>query len=317
MPEAEAGPVPGDSSLVNRPLTLVGMGLILGAVRPRFLLLGPLCVSLGFAAAGADGIGLDPMVCALVLVGAISAHVSVNTFNEYRDFRSGLDCLTTRTPFSGGSGTLPAHPELASAVLLLARASFGTSALIGVWLTWRSGVGLLPLGLAGLALIYFYSGPINRHPWLCLIAPGFGFGPLMVMGSHYTVTGGYSSTALAASLIPLFLVSNLLLLNQFPDLDADRQAGRRHLVIVWGLRRSSRIYVGVLGAAYLSLLLGVCLSFLPKTCLLGFATLPLALMAGRGVLREAENTAKLLPFMAVNVTLSLLTPALVACGLVF
>jgi 1,4-dihydroxy-2-naphthoate octaprenyltransferase len=291
------------------------MRLILETVRPRFLLLSPVCVCLGFATAVADGFGLDGMVCALVLAGAISAHASVNTFNEYRDFRSGLDFLTARTPFSGGSGTLPAHPELASAVLSLARASFGITALIGSWLVWRGGAGLLPLGLAGLALIYFYSGPINRHPWLCLIAPGLGFGPLMVMGSHYVLTGGYSSTALAASLIPLFLVSDLLLLNQFPDLEADRKAGRRHLPIAWGLRRCSHVYVALLAAAYLSLILGVGLSVLPKTCLLGLATLPLAGVAAHGVLHNAENTPQLLPFMAVNVILSLLTPALVTVGM--
>jgi len=318
MPEARIRPATASGSPLASPSsTPSGMRLILGAARPRFLLLSPVCVSLGFAAAVADGIRLDPMVSALVLLGAISAHVSVNTLNEYLDYRSGLDFLTVRTPFSGGSGILPAHPELASAVLRLARASLGAAALIGFWLAWRSGAGLLPLGLAGLALIYFYTGPINRHPWLCLIAPGLGFGPLMVTGSHYAVMGSYSSTALAASLIPLFLISNLLLLNQFPDREADREAGRRHPLIAWGLHRCSHVYAGLLAAAYLSLILGVCLSFLPKTCLLGLATLPLALRAARGVLRNAENTAKLLPFMAVNVSLSLLTPALVACGLLF
>lgn len=290
-----------------------GIPFILGTLRPPFLLLTPACVFLGLAAA--DGVSLDPLVCALVLLGALSAHISVNTFNEYWDFRSGLDFMTRRTPFSGGSGTLPARPELASGVLAIAWVSFAFTAVAGIWLAYRSGIGLLPLGVAGLALIYFYTGRINRHPWLCLIAPGIGFGPLMVMGSAYSLAGSYSSAALAASLPPLFLVSDLLLLNQFPDREADRQAGRRHLVIAWGLRAGGRVYAGLLAAAYLSLILSVCFSWLPKACLLGLATLPLGFFAGLGVLRDAEMPEKLLPCMALNVGVNLLTPCLMAIGL--
>ena len=47
----------------------------------------------------------------LVLIGAVSAHISVNTFNEYFDFLSGLDAKTVKTPFSGGSGALVENPN--------------------------------------------------------------------------------------------------------------------------------------------------------------------------------------------------------------
>ncbi len=40
----------------------------------------------------------------LALLGAFLAHISVNTLNEYFDFKSGLDLETIKTPFSGGSG---------------------------------------------------------------------------------------------------------------------------------------------------------------------------------------------------------------------
>ena len=75
------------------------------------------------------------------------------------------------------------------------------------------------LGLAGLLLVFGYTIWFTRDPYLCLIAPGLGFGPFMVMGTHFVLTGNYAWTAFIASLIPFFLVSNLLLLNQFPDVD--------------------------------------------------------------------------------------------------
>ncbi|WP_240609759.1 hypothetical protein [Billgrantia endophytica] len=89
--------------------------------RPNFLLLAPLCAGLAVTSAWHDGhapMGIDVL---LVMVGALLAHASVNLFNEHHDFTSGLDSTTTRTPFSGGSGSLPENPAAASAVKLAAR----------------------------------------------------------------------------------------------------------------------------------------------------------------------------------------------------
>src|SRR5690606_28083014 len=85
------------------------------------------------------------------------------------------------------------------------------------------------------------------NPLLCLIAPGLGFGVLMVAGSHLLLAGSVDSRAWLASLLPFFLVNNLLLLNQFPDIDADRQAGRYHALIPWGVKRSAQIFTGCCG----------------------------------------------------------------------
>jgi len=46
-----------------------------------------------------------------------------------------------------------------------------------------------------------------------------------------------------ASLVPFFLVSDLLLLNQFPDAAADERVGRKHIPILIGRRASSFIHL--------------------------------------------------------------------------
>ena len=73
--------------------------VLLRPARIPFLALGPICVLPGVGTA-----------LHAVLPGAVAAHVSVNTFTEYPDFHSGLDALTVKTPFGGGSGALPEHP---------------------------------------------------------------------------------------------------------------------------------------------------------------------------------------------------------------
>lgn len=85
-----------------------------------------------------------PLQVALVLLGAVAAHVSVNAFNEYLDFRSGLDALTVKPPFSGGSGALPGQPQSAQSVLHLAITALGVVVVVGLYFTWLRGALILP-----------------------------------------------------------------------------------------------------------------------------------------------------------------------------
>ncbi len=295
---------------------MVEIKYILGPMRLPFLILTPACVALGFGTALWTQGYVAPFQVIMVLVGAISAHISVNAFNEYFDFKSGLDFHTQRTPFSGGSGTLPANPHMAKHALAIAIATFTVVVGIGFYFLIVRGPALLAIGTLGLFLLIFYTPWIVHHPYLCLVAPGLGFGPLMVIGTHVALTGSYSWTAFVASLIPFFLVSNLLLLNQFPDVEADRDVGRRHLPIVIGRRASSLLYVGFLVMAYLSLILGVYNQYLPQASLVGLATSILAVPVSISSYRYAENVKKLIPSLGINVAINILTPVLVSIGLI-
>jgi 1,4-dihydroxy-2-naphthoate octaprenyltransferase len=285
-------------------------------IRAPFLVLTPICVGVGAAAAWHD-IGSIPVARLLIiLIGALAAHISVNVFNEYFDFRSGLDLKTNRTPFSGGSGALPDDPSLLNTAYALAWGSFGVTVLCGILLLRAAGPGLLPIGLAGLALIYLYTNWINRSPWLCLIAPGAGFGLFMVTGSYYALTGQFSTTAIAAALPVFFLTNALLLLNQLPDIEADRSVGRRHLPIVLGVERSLHIFSALLILAYGSVVAAVLLGILPNAALTVLLTIPLAFVI-RKRLGSGETTelADLIPALGQNVALTLATPLLLGVGL--
>jgi 1,4-dihydroxy-2-naphthoate octaprenyltransferase len=292
---------------------------VIGVTRPAFLVLTPVCVGLGVAATLRGPVSPDWISAAIALIGAVAAHVSVNALNEYEDFESGLDFLTRRTPFSGGSGTLVARPDLAAQARSLGIAAFLLTATCGLVLLWRAGAGLLPIGLIGLALVYAYTGRINRRPFLCLIAPGLGFGPLMVVGTAYASTAAWSADAFVASLVPFFLVSNLLLLNQFPDMDADRSVGRNTLPLAIGTSASLHVYGTFALLAYLSIIMGAAVGSLPVASLAGLATAPTALSVFRGlkthpVHPERTNFA-IEPLLARNVLVSLVTPALMIGGL--
>ena len=288
---------------------------LLGPMRVPFLILTPACVLLGLGTAIWTTGRVNSVHVILVLIGAVSAHISVNTFNEYFDFRSGLDLRTTRTPFSGGSGTLPAQPQMARPALLTASIAFAVTGLVGLYFLNVRGLALLPLGLLGLFLILAYTMWLAYNPVLCLLAPGTGFGPLMVMGTHVALTGQYSWTAFIASLVPFFLVNDLLLLNQFPDVQADQSIGRRHFPLIVGRRVSSYIYGAFLLLAYVAILAGVGLGQLPLASLIGLGTVVIAAPAFVGAVRHGEEIQRLVPYLGLNVIINIATPALVGIGL--
>lgn len=288
---------------------------LLGTLRIPFLVLTPCCLAVGVGTAVWQTGRVNLLEVVLVLIAGVAAHACVNVFNEYFDFKSGLDFRTARTPFSGGSGTLQALPQLAPAAFALAMALGGLTALIGLYFLAVRGWGLLPLALAGFVIAYVYTNWLTKNPFVCLATPGTGFGLIFVLGTHYALTGTYTWTAAVASLVPFFLVSNLLFLNQFPDVEADRTVGKKHFPLVIGRRKSAYIYGAFLLGTYLAIVVGIVLGLLPWPCLLGLLTTPLAWRAFRGAVQHADDIPNLIPILGLNVEITLLTPLLTALGL--
>ncbi len=294
----------------------MSLSTVVQTMRGPFLILTPACVFLGAATVVAVGQRLDPAGLTMVLLGALLAHVSVNMFNEYFDLKSGLDLHTLRTPFSGGSGALRAHPEMAAAVLATAWLCLLLTALIGLYFIHLRGWGLAPLGCAGLLLILLYTPWLNRSALACLLAPGLGFGPLMIGGTHYALTGSYAISAWLAGAVALFLASNLLLLNQLPDIQADRDAGRRHLSIRYGTKAASATYA-VFASGVPAVILGaVALGYFPSLSLIALTTLPLAIYSWQGARRLGDRIGAQPAYLAANVVNAVLTPILLGAALI-
>lgn len=290
---------------------------LLGVARLNFLTLTVICITLAASFSwyrhGAFSAGLF----SLVLLMALAAHISVNAFNEYFDFKSGLDFLTNKTPFSGGSGSLISQPSAASAALVLACSCLLLVIISGLYLTIQLGWSLLLIGIPGVLLIYAYTQYINRSPLLCLLAPGVGFGFFMTLGASWVFSAELSSGAAVLAAVITCLVSNLLLLNQFPDVDADRQVGRRHYPIVIGRRRSAVVFSLLLLLSYLLLPIAVTTGLLPPHCLLALLTLPLAAKLLPSIFRNADTPSKLTPYLALNVALVHSLTLLLALGLLW
>ncbi len=290
--------------------------ILLQTLRPPFLLLVPAVLTLAFGLALHQGYSIDPLVATEVFVAALLASISVNAFNEYQDFKTGLDIINTRrTPFSGGSGALPAHPDHARYTRMAAILTLLLCMAIGLHLAATREPMLFLFGLVGVLLVTAYTRTINRLPWLCLIAPGTGFGLLMVLGGKLAATGSLDSQDLLLSLTPFFLVNNLLLLNQYPDIEADKLIGRRTFPIVYGIDAANRVYLLFLVLAYLPVVVLGVRDQLPLASLIALIPLPLAAFAWLGARKFGADIGSQPQFLAMNVAASLLTPALLGISL--
>jgi len=279
--------------------------------RPQFLLLSVVLGFLGACIAWYDG-AFHLGHAILAFVGILLAHTSVNTLNDYFDYRSGVDLATKRTPFSGGSGILPAGLLTPRQVFWFGVTCFLLDIPIGIYFIIVSGWLLLPIIIIAAICVLFYTPVILKLRWPEW-SPGLGLGTLPVLGAYFVQTAAYTVPAIVASIPSGILVHNLLLLNEFPDVEADRKAGRKTLPITMGGKGASIVYSALTVVVYLWIIGGVVAGVMPAFSLIALLTLPLAVKAIRGALNYQEIN-RLMPAMGNNVMVVLLTQLLLGIG---
>ena len=279
--------------------------------RPQFLVLSVVLAFLGTCIAWYDGF-FHPGYAVLAFWGLLLAHVSVNVLNDYFDFRSGIDLMVKRTPFSGGSGILPAGLLKPRQVFWLGVASFLMVVPIGIYFVIARGWLLLPLLLIAAVCILFYTPVILKRRWPEW-SPGLGLGALPILGTYFVQTTAYTWPVVIASIPSGILVHNLLFLNEFPDAEADKKANRKTLPITMGKEKASIVYSVLMVAVYLWIIGWVIAGIMPVFSLIALLTFPFAIKAIQGA-RKHQEINRLIPAMANNVLVVLLTQLLLGIG---
>ena len=269
------------------------------ATRPQFFPAVLIPVGLGASTAWYKAGVFNLHYFALSLAAAVLFHAGMNVLNDYFDFRNGTDNINrgALTPFTGGSrfiqnGLISPVETLALGALLLAAGS-----LVGVYLAYKTSPLLLLIGGAGLVSGVFYSAPplFFAGRGLGEVVVGVDFGVLTVLGSYIVQTGSFAPEPVFASLPISFLISALLYINEFPDYEADRSAGKRNLVVRLGPKRGVTGFGLLVAAAYLSIVLGVFLGYLPALSLIALLSAVFALSSLRGLVKNYGGGPELVP----------------------
>ncbi len=279
-------------------------GVVLGVWRladPKISLASFASLFLGACAAAAAG-ALSPGWLAVTVLGIFALEVAKNASGEIFDFDADTGvALEDRSPFSGGKRVLVDSLLTREQVRLIALIGYLLGAGTGLAIVLTREVSVLWIGLVGMACAYFY----NASP-LRLSYRGFGeaavalcYGPLIAAGTYLVQRGTLSLDVVAVS-VPLgLLIGAFLWINEFPDYRADLAAAKRNLVVRMGRRRASRVFAGILGAAFAGMLL-LPLVGAPWTVYLGAIGLPSAWSAARIAWRHPEDTARIIPAQAAT-----------------
>jgi 1,4-dihydroxy-2-naphthoate octaprenyltransferase len=279
--------------------------------RPQFLLLPVVLSFLGTTMAWFEGF-FNAGYAVLAFIGLLLAHISVNVLNDYYDFLSGVDLRTKRTPFSGGSGILPAGLMKPKQAFWFGMTCFLINIPIGIYFVVVSGWALLPLLLVGAFCIVLYTPMILKKHWPEW-SPGLGLGTLPVLGAYFVQTGHYSIPALIAAIPSGILVHNLLLLNEFPDAEADKLASKKTLPLTIGPKYAGVIYSSLLIFMYVWIAGWAIAGIMPLFTLISFLTIPFAIIAIRGALHSSDMK-QLMPALGNNVLTVLVTQLLLGIG---
>jgi 1,4-dihydroxy-2-naphthoate octaprenyltransferase len=280
--------------------------------RAPFLLLPPTLVASGAAASAWDG-SFSWTHTAMALIGLVALHMAVNILNEWSDMRTGIDLNTERTPFSGGSGTLPAGGMRSRTALTFGLACAAIGLVVGLWFIPRIGTALIPIMVLGAICVLAYTDALARIG-IGEVAAGFGLGAGPVLGTALVQDGSWSRAAIAAS-VPAFLMTfNLLLLNEFPDEEADREGGRKNLVLLLGRRPAARVYAVAAIATPVSIAGSVAIGWLPALALIGALPSLLLFKPLRWAVGDTDRPVPI-PALGANVAWNLATNTLIAVGL--
>jgi 1,4-dihydroxy-2-naphthoate octaprenyltransferase len=251
---------------------------------------------------------------ALVIAGS---NCGINLINDYFDHKSGNDEINKYpTPFSGGSRVIQEGLIRPKSILIAGIMSFSIVTLIGLYFVIFINIHLLWFGLAAVILGYFYTGSPVRLAYRG-IGEIFVFiksGPLAVCGTYLLFTGKITLEALLISIPPGLLIAAILFINEFPDYEADKAAGKLHIVVRLGRRKSRYYYAALLFLIYASIIIPVSIGIFPIFILITLLTLPLAVQAVLTAYKKYDDEKAIIPAQAKTILLTLAFGVCISIG---
>ena len=254
----------------------------------------------------------------IAALGVAAIHLGANLINDYYD-AGGSDQINVRlTPFSGGSRVIQDGEVAPWVVLMMAVSFFALGIISGIWFVSQGRPLVLLIGFLGLVAGWTYSAPplqlMSRGWGEVLIF--FAFGPLVTLGTYYVISGSLSWAAFALGFPQGFFIAGVIWINQFPDYQADRDAGKNNLVVRWGPKMSRHLYCAILLLAFISVFFLVSIVGISYFIMLSFVALPLGLKAMRILWREYLSHEGVIPAQALTIQVLIVHGALLSLGLV-
>jgi 1,4-dihydroxy-2-naphthoate octaprenyltransferase len=252
---------------------------------------------LGGLVSWATGSGFTPLYFLLVLVAIIINHVALNMTDDYFDFKHSVDKLKPgeKNPYTGGSGTLSSGLLSPKSMFKAFTLCYLVTIAIGIYLTLIRGLPILAFGLIGVFCAVFYTAPPVSfgHHGLGELVMLVNFGPVIGLGAFYVQARTLTLQAFLATLPLGIMLFSMIAINEIPDIDEDRAAGKLTLVARYGKRAGTKLYMASWVCTYVVILGSVAFHILPVWTLFALFSLPLVYRSIR-ILRQNYDDPKLM-----------------------
>ena len=216
----------------------------------------------------------------LVIIAVMLHHIGLNMIDDVFDYLHAVDRSRgeDKNPYTGGSGVLTGELIPLSHVITAVVICYLLALIIAIYLTIAIGWAILIFVAVGAFSSVFYTMPPVKYGYR-----GFGelslfinFGPVVCLGAFYVQTGSLAWEPFIISLIPGFLMWSMIVINEIPDYEEDRQSGKLNLVARFGRERGVVLYAAGLIFAYSTMLLCAYSRLTSWGVVLGLLTVPIA-----------------------------------------
>lgn len=250
----------------------------------------------------------------LMLIATVLIQSATNMFNEYYDFKRGLDSHES----VGIAGAIVRNGMSPRLVLTIALIFYGIAAVIGIIITVNSSWWILIVGAISMAVGYLYTGgpfPISSTPFGEVFA-GFFMGTVIIMITFFIHTGTLHVFPLLISIPPAITIGLLNMANNIRDRKKDKESGRKTFVILVGKPFAVMTSAALLLFSYIFL---IYLTFFTPMgsvfLLIPLLSIPLA-MKTIMLMRKGDTPVQLIPAMASMGKLNTIMGLLLTIGLI-
>ena len=238
----------------------------------------------------------------LFLLACLLIQAATNLFNEYYDYKHGLDKVDSE----GISGSIVKGNLSPKEVMVGALVLYALAFVLGLILTFMTSIYVLVVGLVCMLAGYFYTGgkyPIAYSPFGEVVS-GFFMGTIIIALSFYFQTGYVNADIIIVSLPLFIMIGAILLANNIRDLDNDKESGRRTYAILVGRNNAIKTMAGSFIIVYLLNILFIVTKYVSWWNLLVFVTIPLAIKIIKGF--SLNNHKKTMaPYMVLTAKLTI------------
>ena len=238
----------------------------------------------------------------LFLLACLLIQAATNLFNEYYDYKHGLDKIDSE----GISGSIVKGNLSPREVMVGALVLYALAFVLGLILTFITSFYVLLVGLVCMLAGYFYTGgkyPIAYSPFGEVVS-GFFMGTIIISLSFYFQTGYVNADIIVVSLPLFIMIGAILLANNIRDLDNDKESGRRTYAILVGRNNAIKTMAISFIVVYLLNVLFIVTKYASWYNLLVLVTIPLAIKIIKGFSTNNHKTT-MAPFMVLTAKLTI------------